>query len=375
MSRFRTEQEEFRSVVREFLQSKSGSADVRRLMETDEGLDRAVWGQMAGQLELQGLLVPEQYGGSGLTIAELAMVAEEMGRVLFCGPYLSQTLAIEALLGSGDESARAEWLPRLAAGTTIGTLAVAEDETGWSTEQLRTRSDGASTPTLRGRKTFVTDGAVADLLVVAADSDAGPSLFLVDGFASGVSPRLLTTVDPTRKLAVIDFLDAPARLLGRPGEAGPVLARVLQIGAVVLAAEQVGAAQRCLEVSVEHAKNRVQYGRPIGSFQAVKHKCAEMLLAVESARSAAGHAVLVALGERQDPLGPAASIAKALCSDALTSVTADTIQVLGGIGFTWEHDAHLYYRRAKSSAHLFGDPHEHRDQVAQHLFDTCERAK
>ncbi len=219
---------------------------------------------------------------------------------------------------------------------------------------------------LDGHKSFVLDGHVADTLVVAARSDAGVGLFLVDGDASGLVRTSLPTLDLTRKQARLTFEATPARLLGADGGAGPVLARVLDVAAAALASEQVGGAQRCLDMTVEHVRSRVQFGRPIGSFQAVQHRCADMLLEVESARSAAMDAAL-AVERGSDDLPTAAAMAKAVCSDAYAYVAAETIHLHGGLGFTWDHDAHLYFKRAKSSRLLFGDPRHHREQLARHI--------
>jgi alkylation response protein AidB-like acyl-CoA dehydrogenase len=359
------EQEELRRSVRRFFEQKSTSADVRRLMETDEGYDPAVWSQMAEQLGLQGLALPEEHGGSGFSFVEQALVLEEMGRALLCAPYFSSVvLAGTALVESGDDGAQKELLPGIADGSTIATLALAEDAGAWATDELTTTArrttDGYL---LNGAKSFVLDGHIAGALLVVAQADAGPSLFVVDGAATGLSRKLLETVDMTRKLARIDLTDTPARLIGSEGDATAVVERTLQRAAVALAAEQVGAAQRCLDMSVDYAKLRVQFGRPIGSFQAIKHKCADMLLEVESARSAVHYAAWqIAEATSEAPL--TSSLAKAYCSDAFTNAATDTIQIHGGIGFTWEHDAHLFYRRAKSSELLLGTPQQHRDRVA-----------
>jgi alkylation response protein AidB-like acyl-CoA dehydrogenase len=362
---FTAEQDELRRSIRRFLEQKSASADVRRLMETDDGYDPAVWAQMAEQLGLQGLALPEENGGSGFSFVEQAVVLEEMGRALLCAPYFaSVVLAGTALVESGDEGAQKELLPGIADGTTIATLALVEDRGGWGVDGLATtaRRDGDGY-LLDGTKTFVLDGKLAGLLLVVALADGGPSLFAVDGDASGMTRRLLDTLDMTRKLAQVDLAATPGRLVGAEGDAARIVERTLQRAAVALAAEQVGAAQKCLESSVDYAKLRVQFGRPIGSFQGIKHKCSDMLLEVESAKSAVLYAAwAVAEDTAEAPL--VASLAKAYCSDAFTSAATETIQIHGGIGFTWEHDAHLFYRRAKSSELLLGSPQLHRDKVA-----------
>ena len=355
---FSEEQEELRRTVRSFLEQKSPETEVRRLMETTEGYDPAVWRQMAEQLGLQGLVVPEDLGGSGYTFRELAIVLEEMGRALLPAPFFaSSVLATAALLHSGDDAARKELLPRLAWGESIATLAAGEGVTARS-------SDGGHA--LTGTQRFVLDGHVADLLLVAARTDAGVSLFAVDATGPGVTRTPLFTMDQTRKLADVELNDAPGRLIGTDGAASACIDQALQLAVVGLAAEQVGGAQKCLEMSVQYAKDRIQFGRPIGSFQAVKHKCADMLMHVELARSAAQYAAWCA-AELDDDLPIAAAMAKSYCSEAYFSVAAETIQVHGGIGFTWEHPAHLYFKRAKSSELLLGGPVVHRRSLAKEL--------
>ena len=368
---FSEEQEELRGAVRRFLADKSPEAEVRRLMATEEGYDPAVWRQMADQLGLQGLAVPERHGGAGFGFVELAVVLEEMGAALLCAPFLSSVvLAANALVTSGDEAAMDRWLPGIASGETVAALAVTEDGGRWDLEAA-----GAVTTTARrtgdgwvldGHKSFVLDGHVAGLLLVVARSDDGLGLFAVEGDAPGLARRVLPTMDQTRKQARLELAGVPAAAVGEPGGAGPGLARTLDLAAVALAAEQVGGAQRCLDRAVAYAKERIQFGRPIGSFQAIKHKCADLLLEVESARSAAYYGAWAA-AEDSDELPVVASLAKAYCSEAYFHAAAENIQIHGGIGFTWEHDAHLYFKRAKSSELLFGDPAYHRELLAQRI--------
>jgi alkylation response protein AidB-like acyl-CoA dehydrogenase len=344
-------------------------------METDEGYDPAVWQQMAGQLGLQGLALPEEYGGSGYGFIEQIAVLEEMGRALLCAPYFSSVvLAGTAVVQSGDDAAKTDLLPGIADGSAIATLAWVENPAEWGTGSLSTtakRSGGGYT--IDGTKTLVLDGHTASLILVVARADGGPSLFAVDASASGLTRRKLETLDMTRKVAALEFAGTPARLISDEGAADGILERTLRLAAVALAAEQVGAAQKCLDMSVEYARLRVQFGRPIGSFQAIKHKCADMLLEVESARSAAYYAAWAA-ADGSDELPLLASLAKAYCSDAFASAATESIQIHGGIGFTWEHDAHLYYRRAKSTEQFLGSPSEHRDLLARRLLERAERA-
>jgi alkylation response protein AidB-like acyl-CoA dehydrogenase len=365
---FSEEQEELRRSVRRFLDDKSPISEVRRLMETTEGYDPAVWAQMGSQLGLQGLAIPEEYGGSGFTYVELIVVLEEMGRSLLCAPCFSTVaLAANAILTSGDDAAKKELLPGIASGDAIATLAFTEDNGRWDEGGITTTATRAGDGwTLDGHKMFVLDGHVANLLVVAARTPAGLSLFAVDENAPGLTRTPLATMDQTRKQARLELSGTPARLIGADGGASAGLSKTLDLAAVALAAEQVGGAQQCLDMSVEYAKQRVQFGRPIGSFQAIKHKCADMLLEVESAKSAAYYAGWAA-AEASDELPVVASLAKAYCSDAYFHAAAENIQIHGGIGFTWEHDAHLYFKRAKSSELLLGDPTYHRELLAQRI--------
>ena len=365
---FSEEQEELRKIVKQFLEAKSPEAEVRRLMETEEGYDDAVWEQMATQMGLQGLIIPEEYGGSGYSYVELIVVLEEMGRRLLCAPYFSTVvLAANTLLHADDETAKKELLPGIASGETKATLAFTEENGRWDESGVElTAAKAGDGWTLSGSKMFVLDGHTADLILVAARTDAGVSLFHVPADAAGLTRTALSTMDQTRKQAKLDFADTPATLIGTDGAGWAVLERVLDLTAVALAAEQVGGAQECLEMAVEYAKVRVQFGRPIGSFQAIKHKCADMLLEVESAKSAAYYAGWCA-AELNDELPTVASLAKAYCSEAYFHTSAENIQIHGGIGFTWEHPAHLYFKRAKSSELLFGDPSYHRELLAQRL--------
>ncbi len=365
---FNEEQEELRRAVRRFLTEKSPEAEVRRLMETTEGYDPAVWSQMGEQLGLQSLTIPEEYGGSGFSYVELIVVLEEMGAALLCAPYFSSVaLGANAVLTSGDDAAKKYLLPGIASGETIATLAFTEDSGRWDTDgvtlQAAVSGDGW---TLNGHKSFVIDGHVADLLVVVGRTPAGISLFGVKGEAPGLTRTPLATMDQTRKQARLEFADTPAWLIGTDGGAAEGLSKTLDLAAVALAAEQVGGAQRCLDSSVEYAKTRIQFGRPIGSFQAIKHKCADMLLEVESAKSAAYYAGWAA-AEDSDELPVVASLAKSYCSEAYFHTAAENIQIHGGIGFTWEHPAHLYFKRAKSSELLLGDPAYHRELLAQRI--------
>ena len=365
---FSEEQEELRRFVRQFLEEKSPESAVREQMDTEKGYDDAVWSQMAGQLGLQGLIIPEEYGGSGFGYMELTVVLEEMGRALLCAPFFSSVvLAANALIHSGDEQAKSALLPGIAGGETTAALAFTEENGRWDESGITVQAtpDGGGWR-ISGAKMYVIDGHTADVVLVAARTAAGVSLFWCPAGADGLTRTALSTMDQTRKQARLGFDNTPVTLVGADGGGWPVLERVLDLAAVALAAEQVGGAQMCLDMSVQYAKDRVQFGRPIGSFQAIKHKCADMLLDVESAKSAAYYAGWCA-SELNEELPSVASLAKAYCSESYFRASAENIQIHGGIGFTWEHPAHLYFKRAKSSELLFGDPAYHRELLAQRI--------
>jgi alkylation response protein AidB-like acyl-CoA dehydrogenase len=365
------EQQELRESVRRFLNDRAPLPRVRELMESDDGTDAEVWRQAGSQLGLQGIAIPEEYGGSGFSFAEQAIVLEELGSALYTGPYLaSAVLAATALLASPDEAARRDFLPGIASGETVATLAFTEDDGSWEPGAIRLSAaqDGAAWR-LSGHKSFVLDGRTADLIIVAAatGTDAGGlSLFAVEAGARGLTRTPLPALDQTRKLARLEFDSVPGRLIGSPADGAAVLDRVLDVAAIALAAEQLGGAQRALDMAVEYAKIRHQFGRPIGSFQAIKHRCADLLLEVESLRSAVAYAAAaVAAGSDEVPV--VASLAKAYGSEVYFHVAAENIQIHGGIGFTWEHDAHLYFKRAKSSELFLGDGNYHRERLAQRI--------
>ena len=337
--------------LRRLLGDRSPEARVREVMETEDGIDEECWARL-GALGFLGMAIPERYGGGGQGHAETAVLGVELGRSLACVPYLSTiVLGAGALLAAGDEEARARHLPAIAAGRCRATLALPDlvDEAAPPTVTAGDR-------VLDGRVDAVLDGHTADLLlVVARDRAGGEGLWAVASNADGLRRRRLHTLDRTRRLARLDLRGVAARRIGDARALGDVRRHA----AVYLAAEQVGGAERMLETAVAYAKVRTQFGRPIGGFQAVKHMCADMLVAVESARAAALHAAAVP----GDPV--AASLAKAVCSEAYAAVATDAIQVLGGIGFTWEHPAHLYLRRARSIELMFGDPAYHYALLAE----------
>jgi alkylation response protein AidB-like acyl-CoA dehydrogenase len=368
---FTDEQDQFRAIVQRFLKDKSPTTEVRRLMETSEGFDREVWKQLSDELGLPAVHIPEAYGGQGFGFVELGIVLEEMGRALFCAPYFSSTvLAASAILNAGTEEQKRDLLPAIASGECIATLALTEPNGRWDAggvELEATSKNGEYQ--LNGVKSFVLDGHTADLIVVAARapgtrSEDGLSFFTVPGDAAGLERRLLETVDATRKQARLEFNGVKAERLGTGAGAHQALASTLDQAAVALANEMVGGAQQMLDSAVEYAQMRVQFGRQIGSFQAIKHKCADMLLEVELAKSAAYYAADAAA--EGDPELPAlASLAKSLASETYMHAAAECIQIHGGIGFTWDNDTQLWFKRAKSSEVFLGDPAYHRELLMQ----------
>ncbi len=373
---FNEEQRELRSTARGFLAERSGPEQVRRAMESELGYDPELWKQIASELGWTAVTIPEAYGGLGLGYVELVALLEEMGGALLCAPFFSSVcLGANALLVLGSESQKHEYLPLIAEGETLATLACTGPGGTWDTDTLGVTStqDGGAF-VLDGRSRFVLDGHVADLLIVAARREGtrgsqGIGLFLVPATARGVSRHAVPTMDQTRRLAEVrlDGVQVPvSHQLGGEAEAGPALRRILDLAAIALSAEQVGGAQRCLDLAVDYAKQRVQFGRPIGSFQAIKHKCADVMVAVESARSACYYAGCVA-AENGEELPSVASLAKAYCSDAYFRAAAECLQIHGGVGFTWEYDVHLYFKRARSSEVFLGDPAYHRERVAREI--------
>ena len=370
---FTEDQDSLRDVVRSFMDAKSTEEDVRTLMDTESGYDPAVWAQMGGELGLPGLHIPEEFGGQGYGFVELGIVFEEMGRRLLCAPYFATVaLAANAILNAGTDAEKAALLPGIASGETIGALAFTEANGRWDADGITMVAKGSGSDwTLNGEKMFVIDGHNADLIVVVARTEGsageeGISFFTVAGDAAGLTRTPLATMDQTRKQARLEFSGVSATPLGAPGSGWAALSKTLDQAAVCLSNEMVGGAQFVLDMSVEYAKVRVQFGRPIGSFQAIKHKCADMLLEVESAKSAAYYSAWAA-AEDNEELPVVASLSKAYCSDAYFHSTAENIQIHGGIGFTWEHPAHLYFKRAKSSEILLGDATYHRELLAQRI--------
>ncbi|WP_460606575.1 acyl-CoA dehydrogenase family protein [Jatrophihabitans fulvus] len=352
------EREALRASVRAFLANHAPEADVRRVMATESGLDRALWRRMSDELGLPGLAVPEAYGGSGFGAGELQVVLEELGRALACVPFLSSAvLATTALLSSDDTAVCDDLLPAVADGSRVATLAALGDSGSYGGPdvfEVRASRSGEG-HVLSGRRTFVPDAQAADLYLVTAVHDDGPALFAVDALAEGVRCTPLPTLDETRRQGSVELDRASARLIGAAGRAADVLARTVAVGSVALAAEHMGGARRALEMAVEYAKVREQFGRVIGSFQAVKHRCADMLLRVEAATSAVT-AAAHALDTGAEDFAELAPLALGLASEAYLYAATENIELHGGIGFTWESAAHLYYKRAVAGTALLGSP-------------------
>jgi alkylation response protein AidB-like acyl-CoA dehydrogenase len=368
---FTDEQDQFRSAIRRFLNDKSPTTEVRRLMGTAEGYDPAVWRQLSEDLALPGIHIPERYGGAGFGMVELCIVTEELGRALLCAPYFSTAvLAANAILNAGTEAQKAALLPDIAKGARLATLAITESDGNWDPTGIEVvATPAADGYLLDGVKSYVVDGHVADLLIVAARTPStvgheGLALFTLDANATGVERRVLESMDPTRKLARIDFHGAHANLLGSLDDGAKPILRTFDQAAIALANEMVGGAQALLDSAVNYAKLRVQFGRTIGSFQAIKHRLADMLLDVELAKSAAYYAAQAAATD--DPEWPAlASLAKAAASETYLQTGIQCIQIHGGIGFTWDNDTHLWFKRAKSSEVFLGQPSYHRELLMQ----------
>ncbi len=378
---FTEEQELIRDSARKFLAEHATSERARAVMESDSGYDEALWANIAQEMGWAAMVVPEAYGGLGLGMVELVILQEEMGRRLACAPFFATSaLAGQAVLFQGNEDQKSDLLGRIAAGELSASLAFSEPSMGWNLEDINAtwRQDGDGF-VLNGVKRHVVDGLDTDLLIIAARKEGskgceGLSLFALEGTLDGMACTRLVTMDQTRPQAQIELNNVSvsgSACLGAPGTAADALDKTLNIAALALAAEQVGGAQECLDKTVEYVKERVQFGRPIGSFQAVKHKCADMMVEVESARSAVYYAACI-VDEGTDELAEVASMAKAYCSDTYFKCAGDAIQLHGGIGVTWEHDAHLYFKRARASRSYLGDPAYHRERVAKAIeaFDT-----
>ena len=354
-----------RDAVADLLSKRSPEAEVRRLMADDTGYDAGVWAEMAA-MGLLGLTIPEEFGGAGAGCAEQAVVGEQMGRALLCAPYLSTAVVTPyLLLALADTAECAEVLPRIAAGDLIATAAFAEPGDARPPRHPATvaTGDGAGW-SLTGEKTYVLDANTAERFYVLAQCDSGTGIFAVERTAPGLSLSALGTVDQTRKQGRVTFAGTPGRLVGAAGAGATALDAALDRAAVALIAEQAGGSMRTMQMATDYARTRFQFARAIGSFQAVKHMCVDMLLEAQSAVSAARHVAAAFDSGEPDRLTDLA-LAQAYCADAYVKTAAATIQVHGGIGFTWEHPAHLYLRRARADAQIFGDPAWHRERYVR----------
>jgi alkylation response protein AidB-like acyl-CoA dehydrogenase len=351
------EQHALVEVVRTLLTRHADSASVRAAAASPRGYDEDLWRRLCDEIGVAALAIPESYGGVGAGAVEVSLVLAELGARLVPTPMFgSAWLAAQALLATADESACQRLLPGIAEGNTIAALALAPADGGWRTDRAGyTATVDGSGWRLDGAAHYVLDGDLAEVLVVAAHCGDQLGLFEVDADQPGVDREHVPAMDLTRRLAVVRLAGATGRRLG--GDAAPVLRRIRDLGCVGLAAEQAGAAARALELTVDYTKTRVQFGRPIGGFQALKHRMADLYVLVETAKSAAYAAAVAAA--RDADLTIAATVARVHCTEALQQVTAEMIQLHGGIAITWEHDAHLYFKRAHGSAQLFGQPSQH----------------
>jgi acyl-CoA dehydrogenase len=365
------EQRDLRAVARAFCAERFGEPEVRRLAGTDDGFDREVWRRLGRDVGLLGLAVPEELGGAGAGLVDLALVAEEFGRAVAPAPLVGTVaLAATALRLAGDDGVAKELLPAIAEGEAVVALAATDSRGGWSpAEPTVTATRGEGGWRLSGEQAHVLDGAAADTVLVLAGTDAGPGLFAVEGGAAGLTREAQSGLDLTRRLTRLRYDGVPARAVGEPGQGGAAVAGARDVGAVVLAAEAVGGAQRLLDLSVEYAGTRLQFGRVIGSFQGVKHRCADMLVDVEHARSAAYHAAWAHDVDGVDDPRVAADLATVVTAESYLRVAKNTVQVHGGIGFTWEHPTHLYYKRAVSDAALLGGRAAAADRLAAAVLD------
>jgi alkylation response protein AidB-like acyl-CoA dehydrogenase len=361
---FTDDQEELRRYVRQWLDERAPLDEVRRIMESEPGYDAGPWKEL-GDLGWLGMAISTERGGAGYGFGELAVMGEEMGRTLYPSPFLPTVVMAAPLIAAlGTEEQQSELLAAIADGSMTASVALVDAEPGASAVASPTEAGGNAAWSLTGVKSYVINGATADRLLVVAETPAGREVFLVEPGTSGVGVDRLDVMDLTRPQAIVRFDSAPATRLGDgSSDVAAALDDAAYRAVAFLSMEQVGGAQACLDMSVAYAKSRYQFGRPIGSFQAIKHMCADMLVAVESAKSAAYHLAGV-IGADPEEVAIAAPLAKSFCSEAYFRCAADTIQIHGGIGFTWEHDAHLYLKRAKSSELMFGGPAEHRRRLA-----------
>jgi alkylation response protein AidB-like acyl-CoA dehydrogenase len=381
---FTEEQEMIRDTAAAFLAEVSTSEAIRQAMATERGYDLELWQRICNEVYWQAIHVPEAYGGMGLGYVEVVAMMEQMGRYLLCSPFFSTVcLASNALLVAGTEEQKSHWLGKLCAEGLTATVAFNGGAKRWDAQSITAtyRRDGEAF-VLNGDYRYVIDGHTSELLIVAAreegsEGEQGISLFLLPADTAGVSTSWLPTMDQARKQASVSLVDVTLNtdaLMGEAGAGWTALAKIIDLASVALAAEQVGGCQQLLDMTVDYTAERVQFNRPIASFQAVKHKAADMMLQTEVARSGVYYAACVAQealegGELAAELPEAASVAKSYCSDAYFAIAGDALQLFGGVGFTWEYDVHLYFKRAKSSEHMLGNGAVHRERLATLLLD------
>lgn len=367
---FSDEMAALRTMVREFCDERAPEPAVRAAMESESGYDPDLWRSLGGELGTFGLAVPEADGGDGAGLVYQAVVLEELGGALACGPVLGTLcLAIPALVALTAPQPKKDYLPGLISGEAVATLAAPTAGGTFAPGRLTVSAarDGAVW-SLSGTVDHVPDGAAAGLILLPATTPEGVALFAVDGTADGLTRTDLFTMDRTRRQARIDLADAPGRLLAEPGEAEAVCRQAIRTGAALLAASQVGGCQRMLDVTVAHVAGRLQFGQPVGAFQAVKHRCANMLIELEQARSAVYHAMW-ALEDGTDDPDLAVALAKAVASDAYASISRAAIQLHGGLGFTWEGTPQLYFKRATADLLTLGTGTEQTENVARLVLD------
>ncbi|MEE3239760.1 MAG: acyl-CoA dehydrogenase family protein [Pseudomonadota bacterium] len=382
------EQEMIRESAENFLADVSSSAAVREAMQTEHGYDQQVWQRICEEMVWPAIHIPEAYGGMGLGYVELAVLLEKMGKYLLCSPYFSTVcLGVNALLMAGTEQQKADYLPKIAEGQLTATLAYTGINGRWDAHGVQaTYQKTDAGYLLNGQFRFVPDGHTADLLIVAAreegsQGEQGVALFALSSEVEGVTRQWLPTMDQTRKQAEINLaavsVDDSALMVNADG-GWSKLSAIIQLAQIAVAAEQMGGAQQTLDMAVDYTQEREQFGRKIASYQAIKHKAADMMLKAEVARSAVyfaacvGQEVLAEQGDAEliDDLPQAASMAKAYCSDAFFFNAGNAIQFFGGVGFTWEYDCHLYFKRAKSTETFLGNASYHRELIAKQLLDT-----
>ena len=356
-------QKMLKTQARDFLKNACATEVPRRILDGDEPYAQELWKDIVG-LEFTGISIPEEYGGIGYGYLELCCVAEEMGRAVAPVPFSSSVyLATEALLLAGSEEQKQAYLPKLAAGELIGTFALSEGAKAPTAANLTTAyADGK----VDGEKLPVPDGDIADFAIVAASSASGPSLAIVDLNGDGVTREAVQTLDPTRSHARVQFSGAAGDLLGAEGQGWPIKEELFERAAVLYAMEQLGGADACLAMAVDYARGRFAFGRPIGSFQAIKHKLADMYIKNELARANCYYGAW-ALSSDAKELPVAAAGARISATQAYHFASKENIQTHGGIGFTWEHDCHLFYRRSKLLSLVLGSLHSWKDRLITNL--------